>query len=217
MIHNLIGGLADRRQGVPGTDPHGRPRARPPTKGRASPPVGELSMVAVEKQSAGGVDTATDEDAGASSVTNGGREQQATTSVGTGRPTRRRRGFHRKAKSKAARPARVIDLSRIVKVVGQLPMQGADPVARRRQLLVELCKVIGAHLSGSGGLGEELRLPNRLRQTLQGLIRGDSEKQIAIALDLSPHTVHVYVKQLYKRFNASSRGELLARFIRGGS
>jgi hypothetical protein len=25
----------------------------------------------------------------------------------------------------------------------------------------------------------------------------------------------VYVKQLYKRFNANTRGELLARFIRG--
>jgi two-component system nitrate/nitrite response regulator NarL len=84
-------------------------------------------------------------------------------------------------------------------------------------LLAEMCKVVGAHLSGTDGVAEEHRLPPRLRQTLQGLIRGDSEKQIALALDLSRHTVHVYVKQLYKRFNATSRGELLARFIRGGN
>jgi len=44
---------------------------------------------------------------------------------------------------------------------------------------------------------------------------GDSEKQIAAKMKVSPHTVHVYVKQLYKRFGASSRGELMARFVRG--
>jgi DNA-binding CsgD family transcriptional regulator len=54
-----------------------------------------------------------------------------------------------------------------------------------------------------------------MRQTLEALVAGDSEKQIALKLRVSPHTVHVYVKQLYKRFGANSRGELLARFVRG--
>ena len=43
------------------------------------------------------------------------------------------------------------------------------------------------------------------------------ERQVALKLKISQHTVHVYVKQLYKRFGVSSRGELLARFVRGQS
>lgn len=59
-------------------------------------------------------------------------------------------------------------------------------------------------------------LPNlspRMQQTLERLLVGDSEKQIANQLGLSRHIVHVYVKALYRGFNVSSRGELLARFI----
>ena len=56
-------------------------------------------------------------------------------------------------------------------------------------------------------------LSPRLRQTLERLLAGDSEKQIARHLGLSPHTVHVYVKALYRGFGVSSRGELLARFV----
>jgi hypothetical protein len=52
-----------------------------------------------------------------------------------------------------------------------------------------------------------------MSQTLQYLLAGDSEKQIANRLRLSQHTVHVYVKALYRRHSVSSRGELLARFI----
>jgi DNA-binding NarL/FixJ family response regulator len=61
---------------------------------------------------------------------------------------------------------------------------------------------------------DDLGLSARLRQTLQGLLAGEAEKQIANRLDLSPHTVHVYVKGLYRHFGVSSRGELLARFVR---
>lgn len=53
-----------------------------------------------------------------------------------------------------------------------------------------------------------------MRQTLNFLLRGDSEKQIARKMRISPHTVHVYVKSLYKRFGVCSRGELLAKWVR---
>jgi DNA-binding CsgD family transcriptional regulator len=54
-------------------------------------------------------------------------------------------------------------------------------------------------------------LPPRLTQTLNELLAGSSEKQIAAKLDLSRHTIHNYVKALHQRFGVSSRGELLAR------
>ena len=38
-----------------------------------------------------------------------------------------------------------------------------------------------------------------------------SEKQIARKMDLSCHTVHDYVKALHKRFDVSSRAELMAK------
>jgi DNA-binding CsgD family transcriptional regulator len=54
-------------------------------------------------------------------------------------------------------------------------------------------------------------LPPRLNQTLTELLNGASEKQIAVKLKLSPHTIHNYVKALHHRFGVSSRGELLAK------
>jgi DNA-binding CsgD family transcriptional regulator len=54
-------------------------------------------------------------------------------------------------------------------------------------------------------------LPPRLTQTLAALLEGASEKQIALKLELSQHTIHNYVKALHQRFEVSSRGELLAK------
>jgi DNA-binding CsgD family transcriptional regulator len=104
----------------------------------------------------------------------------------------------------------------LVKLVSKLPLLGTDVADRKRRLLAELCKVVGAHVPG-GGAAEGVGLSPRMRQTLEALMVGDSEKQIAIKLKVSQHTVHVYVKQLYNRFGANSRGELLARFVRGGT
>jgi len=56
----------------------------------------------------------------------------------------------------------------------------------------------------------------RLGQTLRLLTRGLGERQVAAELGLSPHTVHEYVKTLYRHFGVSSRGELLALCL-GGS
>lgn len=54
-------------------------------------------------------------------------------------------------------------------------------------------------------------LPPRLAQTLAELQAGSSEKQVSIALGISRHTVHNYVKALHRRLGVSSRGELLAK------
>ncbi|MEO6437032.1 MAG: LuxR C-terminal-related transcriptional regulator [Tepidisphaeraceae bacterium] len=54
-------------------------------------------------------------------------------------------------------------------------------------------------------------LPPRLSQTLDGILQGESEKQIAFHLGLSTHTVHNYIRALHRRFNVSSRAELIAK------
>ena len=56
-------------------------------------------------------------------------------------------------------------------------------------------------------------LSPRLRQTLERLLAGDSEKQAALGLGLHPTTVHEYVGELYRRFRVDSRSELMAYFI----
>lgn len=59
-------------------------------------------------------------------------------------------------------------------------------------------------------------LSPRMRQTLRLLLDGDGEKQIAHKLRLSQHTVHVYVRALYRGFGVNSRGELMSHFVAAG-
>ncbi len=47
------------------------------------------------------------------------------------------------------------------------------------------------------------------------LLDGFSEKEVATKLDVSRHTVHNHVREIYARFNVTSRAELMAKqFIR---
>ena len=57
------------------------------------------------------------------------------------------------------------------------------------------------------------KLPPRARQTLSLLKSGKSEREIAEILDISPHTVHDYIKGIYKHYKVASSRELLANFI----
>jgi DNA-binding CsgD family transcriptional regulator len=92
-----------------------------------------------------------------------------------------------------------------------------DFSARERRLLHlfhdELGPLIGPTLATAGGPAPD-GLPPRLRRTLDRLLEGDSEKQAARHLGLSPRTVHEYVTDLYRHFGVNSRAELLARFVR---
>jgi DNA-binding CsgD family transcriptional regulator len=54
-------------------------------------------------------------------------------------------------------------------------------------------------------------LPRRLLETIAAMRRGLSRKEIATELDISPHTVHSYERQLFEKFEVNGRGELLAR------
>lgn len=61
-----------------------------------------------------------------------------------------------------------------------------------------------------------LHLSPRLREVLDCLLEGDSEKQTAARLGLTPQTVNQYVKAVYRHFRVNSRAELMARWIRFG-
>jgi DNA-binding NarL/FixJ family response regulator len=80
--------------------------------------------------------------------------------------------------------------------------QAADRIALEIQLQADA--LLGTDHNG---------LPPRMGQTLMHLLHGESEKQIASKLNISRHTVHIYVKQLYRRFEVHSRAELMARYI----
>lgn len=135
---------------------------------------------------------------------------------------------------------RIGDLAAMLRVMDPLNVQLPDPMAGRRRLLADLCRFIGVKVGtlppeslgfpptqpdvsgGDSTAGIQAppapptlnELPPRQEQTLRHLLDGDSEKQVARKLELSQHTVHVYVKALYRRFGVSSRAELLAMHLK---
>ena len=99
----------------------------------------------------------------------------------------------------------------MVRVIGSAPAR-ADSVQTRRKMVADWCRLLGDTVKPRPD--ETAGLSPRHLHTLQYLLSGDSEKEIAARLGVSPHTVHVYVKGLYRHFNVASRGELTARFVR---
>lgn len=59
-------------------------------------------------------------------------------------------------------------------------------------------------------------LPPRARAVLRCLLEGDSDKQIAARLGVSRNVVNQAAKLVFRHFNAGSRAELLARWVRRG-
>jgi DNA-binding CsgD family transcriptional regulator len=59
--------------------------------------------------------------------------------------------------------------------------------------------------------------PPRVMEVLGCLLDGMAEKQIAHRLGISRHTVHVYIKTLYRQHGVSSKSGLLIHFLGGGS
>ncbi len=96
---------------------------------------------------------------------------------------------------------------------------GEPDFSERQQRLVhlfnaELGRLIGSVLVSAGDPFSPTRLPPRVRETLQCLLDGDSEKQAAARMGLSSETVHQYVKTLYRHYQVESRAELLIRVLR---
>jgi DNA-binding CsgD family transcriptional regulator len=102
--------------------------------------------------------------------------------------------------------------------LGRAP--GDRPFSDRERRLLhvfhhEIGPLVGNRLA-RGRNGAARPLSPRLRQTLDRLLEGDGQKQIARRLGLSVPTVHQYVTELYRRYGVSSRAELLARWVRRG-
>ncbi len=88
------------------------------------------------------------------------------------------------------------------------------PFSRRDRRLLQ---VVNAELGvlWAAAAMPEVGLPPRLRQVLDGLLRGESEKEVAHELGLSQHTVHRHVGLLHRRLGVSSRGALLVKCLGG--
>jgi DNA-binding CsgD family transcriptional regulator len=90
---------------------------------------------------------------------------------------------------------------------------GPREVALLKLLHDEIAPLVGVRLTTEEHLCRD-GLSKRLRETLELLLEGMSEKEVARELELSVKTVHEYVGMIYKHFQVSSRAELMAYFIR---
>ncbi len=115
--------------------------------------------------------------------------------------------------SASIRRGRMGNMKPLVGLMRQFDRLPEDPVQQKRLLVAQFCKLLATQLGQNATHAAAAGLPPRQSQTLGRLLAGDSEKQIAARLKISRHTVHVYVKSLYRRYGVSSRGELTARFI----
>lgn len=74
------------------------------------------------------------------------------------------------------------------------------------------------HLAGTSLTMDEAGpfadLTPRVRAVLDALLEGDGEKQIAVRLGISRHTVHDHIKALYRRIGVGTRGELITLYFR---
>ncbi|MBZ0173090.1 MAG: helix-turn-helix transcriptional regulator [Phycisphaerales bacterium] len=87
---------------------------------------------------------------------------------------------------------------------------------RERRLLALLHDPLAVLVGGVLASGKEpglSGLPPRPRQVLDLLLQGLPEQEIADRLGLSKATVHEHGTRVYRHFEVSSRGELLARFV----
>lgn len=95
----------------------------------------------------------------------------------------------------------------------------AEPFTQRDKMIahVVLSEVSWLHMSGwPEDRGAKVpHLTPKLRLVLNLLIEGMGRKQIADHLDISPHTLSGYVKEVYKHFGVGSQPELMRKFLVG--
>ncbi len=96
----------------------------------------------------------------------------------------------------------------------------------RRHFTAREADIVGNALRGLPLLHRHLLLGNGLlmadkllspleREILQGLLTGQTEKQIALTMDRKPATLHKHVTALYTRYGVKSRPALMALWLGG--
>jgi DNA-binding NarL/FixJ family response regulator len=60
---------------------------------------------------------------------------------------------------------------------------------------------------------EKAGLTRRQRQTLRHLLLGRTEKEAAEVMQISPSTVHLYIRLIYRKFQVNSRARLMGLFL----
>ena len=97
---------------------------------------------------------------------------------------------------------------------------GAAEFGPRERALVRLChEEAGRLVGGPLASADEPRaadLSPRLREALGCLLDGLGEKGAARRLGVRPATLHGYVLAVYRHYGATSRAELMARFVGRG-
>jgi DNA-binding CsgD family transcriptional regulator len=145
--------------------------------------------------------------------------------------TRRRRDLQSDAEWYSARAFRhyhefcgiddhILSISRIdeemLHVIALHRPLGGEPFSRRDARLVhwlhaELRGLIGESLARGPRVRQDRPgLSPRLREVLEYLLAGDSEKEVAHRLGIAPAAVHEHVKRLHRLLDVSTRGELLS-------
>lgn len=87
-------------------------------------------------------------------------------------------------------------------------MRGGAPMSRA------VARKVLLHFKPTPSMQSDL-LTAREREVLQGVVDGLGDKQVAARLNLSPETVRTHVKNIYKKLQVGSRGELISRAARG--
>lgn len=98
--------------------------------------------------------------------------------------------------------------------------QAADALTGGAPLSPSIAAYVLRHLRGQqdppkpGEVGP--LLSPREVELLQLLARGYNNKQAAVALSISPHTIGDHVKSIYRKLRVSNRGEAMVRAFRSG-
>jgi DNA-binding NarL/FixJ family response regulator len=62
-------------------------------------------------------------------------------------------------------------------------------------------------------IADALHVSSREFDVLQGIFDGDKELAIAMALGISPHTVHAYIRRIYTKLDVHGHSELILRIF----
>lgn len=107
----------------------------------------------------------------------------------------------------------------LVSVIGLHRSLGRPPFSERERLIVNLVTTEVGWLHRSGIPEADLApvddMSPRQRHAMLLLVSGRSRKEIALEMGISVHTANEYIAQVYVRLGIHSRGELMARFLRG--